>query len=138
MLTDYERHRLRESARRGRRLAFFTLELPLDSFDTGLKKAMDEVARSGELIGTFPGGGGRVPTRMVFRLLGWFPPETRLDVVASLAGASSTEPLECEGLALQGEPAPPLPTEVPPSIRATGGTVPVPLEKLGQLVNLTG
>jgi two-component system, chemotaxis family, sensor kinase CheA len=149
MLTDYERHRLRESVRRGRLLAFFTLELPLDSFDTGLRKAMDEVARSGELIGTFPGGGGGDPTRMVFRLLGGIPPETPLEVVASLAGASSSELLEGRGPDLQGEPevpppgianlpAPPFPTQMPPSIRATGGTVRVPLEKLGQLVNLTG
>jgi two-component system chemotaxis sensor kinase CheA len=138
MLTDYERHRLRESARRGRRLAFFTLELPVDSFESGLRKAMDEVARSGELIGTFPGGGGGDPTRIVFRLLGGLPPETPLDVVASEAGASSSELLECGGTALQGEPAAPLPTQVPPSVRATGGTVRVPLEKLEQLVNLTG
>ncbi len=144
MLTDYERHRLLECARRGRRLAFLTLELPLDSFDEGLRKAMDEVSRSGELVGTFPGGAGKDPSRMVFRLLGGFPADLPLDGVSSRAGASVVEVLEGGGREPEAPGAvPELPAFVPgrdgrPSFRPMGGTVRVPLEKLALLVNLTG
>ena len=144
MLSDYERHRLRECARRGKHLAFLTLELPLDSFDAGLRKAMDEVARSGELIGTFPGGTGKDPSRMVFRLLGGFPGGLPLDEVAALAGASTVEEIEGEGRpaggpeAGAGAPGPFPGGDATPSFRPIGGTVRVPLEKLALLVNLTG
>ena len=149
MVTDYERHRLRENLRKGRVLAFVVLELPIDSFDTDLRKAMDEVSRSGELVGTFPGGGGRDPGRMLFRLLGGFPRETDLEQLAGRAGATSVEPL-----ALAPRTAGPLEAPhavaapdadgTPPergaaaSLRPMGATVRVPLEKLGLLVNLTG
>jgi two-component system chemotaxis sensor kinase CheA len=149
MLTDYERHRLQENSRKGWLLALLTLELPLDSFDTGLRNAMDEVSKGGELIGTFPGGGGKDPSRMVFRLLGGFPPATTVESLAARAGATALEPVGGAGSAFRAGEEPSAPElaalegqrpdhEPVPSLRPMGGTVRVPLEKLSHLVNLTG
>jgi two-component system chemotaxis sensor kinase CheA len=67
-LSDYERHRVGEAARRGRELVLVDLDLDFDSFDTALRAAMAEASSAGELIGTFPGTVPD-PSRMAFRLL---------------------------------------------------------------------
>ena len=143
-LTEYERHRLSEGLRLGRRAFFLTLDLPLESFEVALRKAMDEAARSGELVGTFPGLAAD-PSRMVFRLLLTLGPESEPGDLASRCGASAFEELASPKRLDEEAVAP-----SPPGIgaaqdtaplapgRPLGGTVRVPLEKLSHLLNLTG
>ncbi len=135
-LTEYERHRLDESARKGKTLAFVTLELPLAAFDAGLRRAMDEVGREGELIGTFPGGDPSDPSKIVFRLLAAVDPSASLDELASRTGAFSVLPLGVEAAAPPSEPPVEATAGTTVSIRSLRGTVRVPLEKLGNLLDL--
>lgn len=135
MLTDYERHRVAENQRKGHGLALFTLDLPLETFDVSLRAGMETLRRSGELIGTFPGSGAD-PARMSFRLLSGLPRGTDLERLAAEAGAAGVVPL--------GTPAPaPRPEERPAPVAdspaaGVGGTVRVPLEKIGALLDLAG
>lgn len=134
MLTDYERHRVAENQRKGHCLALFTLDLPLETFDVSLRAGMETLRRKGELIGTFPGPGAD-PARMSFRLLSGLPKGTDLERLAAEAGAV--------GVALLGSPAPVPPQERPAPVAASpaagvGGTVRVPLEKIGALLDLAG
>lgn len=143
MLTDYERHRLGENVRRGRRVVVLTLDLALETFDTGLRSAMEAVRRGGELIGTFPGGGSD-PARMTFRLLAGLDEPADPAALAAGAGASRVERLEPAGppgvAASRTAPAPPAPPDAgaPPGAHSVGGTVRVPLEKIGTLIDLAG
>ncbi|MCK6682528.1 MAG: chemotaxis protein CheA [Thermoanaerobaculia bacterium] len=91
MMTDYERHRFEENTKRDRGLALLALEFPLETFDLGLRKGMDEVGSRGELIGTFPGGVASDPNQMTFRLLAAFKPGVDVAAVAREAGAVSYE-----------------------------------------------
>lgn len=143
MLTDYERHRLAENVRRGRRIVLLTLELPLETFDSGLRSAMEAVRGRGELIGTFPGG-GKDPARMTFRLLAGLESPVDEAALAASAGAGKVERLQPASFpaavpprAVPAQAVGPE-TGAPLSQRSLGGTVRVPLEKIGTLIDLAG
>lgn len=139
LLTDYERHRVQENVRKGRRVLVLPLELPFETFDDGLRAGMAEAAQLGELIGTFPGASSD-PERMAFQLLVGAPPEVDLQEAARRCGAA-----RC--VVVEPETAPPAATRVPhPPAEGAGaappelfaGTVRVPLEKISTLLDLAG
>ena len=139
-LSDYERHRVGEAARRGKGLVLVDLDLDFDSFDTGLRTAMAEASAVGELIGTFPGTASD-PSRMAFRLLVALPPETDTGALGNRCGAFHV------GVVRGGAPPPPpAPAPAPPAVEAAAegapqvarGLVRVPLEKVAALVDLAG
>lgn len=135
-LSDYERHRVGEAARRGRALVLLDLDLDFDSFDTGLRAGMTEASAAGELIGTFPGTASD-PSRMAFRLLVALPQDVDADVLGQRCGAFRTSILR--SAAPQAAPAP---SAAEPSAEAAPqvarGLVRVPLEKVATLVDLAG
>ena len=135
MLTDYERHRLSENERKGLRVALFTLDLPLETFDVTLRAGMETLRRVGELIGTFPGP-GTDPSRMTFRLLAGLPGSVDLKAIADEAGAGSVEPLASRPIVRLPEERPAVAAVGPAA--GVGGTVRVPLEKIGTLLDLAG
>jgi two-component system chemotaxis sensor kinase CheA len=138
-LSDYERHRVLEAARRAKGLVLVDLDLDFDAFDTGLRTAMAESTALGELIGTFPGTASD-PSRMAFRLLVALPPDADAGALGERCGA-------CHVSVVRGgaHPAPP-PPPVTPAAEAAGeaapqvakGVVRVPLEKVAALVDLAG
>lgn len=131
LLTEYERHRLEENVRKGRRVVFLTLDLPFETFDQSLRNAMAEAAKAGEHIGTLPGSAAD-PTRMTFRLLVATPPEVDARALARACAASAVEVI--------AEPAQaPRPEEAPEERRDPRvGTVRVPVEKISSLLDLAG
>ncbi|HPA50502.1 MAG TPA: ATP-binding protein [Thermoanaerobaculia bacterium] len=148
-LSDYERHRASEAGKRGKALVLVDLDLDFDSFDAGLRNAMNEASAAGELIGTFPGTAAD-PARMAFRLLVALPPGSDVaalatrcsarDVVGVSAGTAApepaTEPVRLPATVV-AEPAPPEPgPEAAPQVAR--GVVRVPLEKVAALVDLAG
>jgi len=132
-LSDYERHRVEESARKGKRLVLVDLDLDFDAFDTALRSAMGEASATGELIGTFPGSATE-PSRMAFRLLVAVPPGTDAMALGARCAAQGVEELS--------PPAPSAPAggeaaaEAAPQVAK--GVVRVPLEKVAALVDLAG
>ncbi len=143
LLTDYERHRLAENGRRGRRLALVALDLPLDTFDDGLRKGMAEAATAGELIGTFPGVPGG-PSTIGFRLLVAAGPSASPAEVAARCGGHLewTHPPEARTPPdrTAERPAPPRgDAEAAIALPSpTRGTVRVAMEKVERLVDLAG
>jgi len=141
-LSDYERHRASEAAKRGKALVLVDLDLDFDSFDAGLRNAMNEASAAGELIGTFPGTAAD-PARMAFRLLVALPPGCDVaalgarcaarDVVPLSAGASAPPPA-----AASPEPATVIETGPEAVPQIARGVVRVPLEKVAALVDLAG
>ncbi len=141
-LSDYERHRASEAAKRGKALVLVDLDLDFDSFDAGLRNAMNEASAAGELIGTFPGTAAD-PARMAFRLLVALPPGCDVaalgarcaarDVVPLSAGASAPPPA-----AASPEPAAVIETGPEAVPQIARGVVRVPLEKVAALVDLAG
>lgn len=134
--SDYERHRVGEAVRRRKALVLADLDLGFDTFDEALRTAMNEAAAGGELIGTFPGTPADA-TRMGFRLLVALPAGSDAAALGARCGAR-------EIVVLSEGPAP-LPPSVPAPAEAAGaapqvarGTVRVPLEKVGALVELAG
>jgi two-component system chemotaxis sensor kinase CheA len=138
VVTDYERHRLEENRRKGRQVLALSLELPLETFDEGLRLGMAEAANAGELIGTFPGPPSS-PEIMTFVLLVGAPSEADPAEVASRAGARSFERVFTPdpGAKAAAVPPPVAPMPEPAALRA-GGTVRVTLEKIAHLLDLTG
>ena len=138
-LSDYERHRVGEAARRGKGLVLVDLDLGFDSFDTGLRTAMAEASAVGELIGTFPGSASD-PSRMAFRLLVALPPDTDAAALGERCGAFHV--FVARSGALPAPPPPPAPpaaeiaAEAAPQVAR--GLVRVPLEKVAALVDLAG
>lgn len=130
-LSDYERHRVEESVRKGRRLVLVDLDFDFDSFDSGLRSAMAEASAAGELVGTFPGSAPD-PSRMAFRLLAALPPGCDAGALAERCGAA--------GLVELGSPPAPTPAEAPgeSAPQVAKGVVRVPLEKVADLVDLAG
>jgi len=133
-LSDYERHRVEESARKGKRLVLVDLDLDFDAFDTALRSAMGEASAAGELIGTFPGSATE-PSRMAFRLLVAVPPGTDAKALGARCAAQGVVDLS------------PVPAPVPPPAaeaaaeaapQVAKGVVRVPLEKVAALVDLAG
>ena len=141
-LSDYERHRASEAGRRGKALVLVELDLDFDSFDAGLRNAMNEASAAGELIGTFPGTAAD-PARMAFRLLVALPPGCDVaalgarcaarDVVTLSAGASAPPPA-----AALPEPPAAVETGLEAAPQVARGVVRVPLEKVASLVDLAG
>jgi two-component system chemotaxis sensor kinase CheA len=138
-LSDYERHRVGEAARRSRGLVLVDLDLDFDSFDAGLRAAMAEASSAGELIGTFPGTAAD-PSRMAFRLLVALREGADARALGERCGAR-------EVVVVAGTPTPanatPLPEAAPdsapePAPQVARGTVRVPLEKVAALVDLAG
>ncbi|MHB8797425.1 MAG: chemotaxis protein CheA [Thermoanaerobaculia bacterium] len=140
-LSDYERHRASEAGKRGKALVLVDLDLDFDSFDAGLRNAMNEASGVGELIGTFPGTAAD-PARMAFRLLVALPPGCDVaalgarcaarDVVTLSAGAPVSPPAAAPPEPAAGETGP----ETAPQVAR--GVVRVPLEKVAALVDLAG
>jgi two-component system chemotaxis sensor kinase CheA len=138
-LSDYERHRVGEAARRGKCLVLVDLDLDLGTFDTGLRAGMAESSAAGELIGTFPGTASD-PSRMAFRLLVALPPDADAAALGERCGACHVRVVR--GGAVAGPP----PTSVAPGDEAASETAPqvargvvrVPLEKVAALVDLAG
>lgn len=131
LLTEYERHRLEENVRKGRRVVFLTLDLPFETFDESLRNAMAEAAKAGEHIGTLPGSASD-PTRMTFRLLVATAPEVDAAGLAKVCGANAVE-------VIAEAPAPPKHEEPPDERRDLRvGTVRVPVEKISSLLDLAG
>jgi two-component system chemotaxis sensor kinase CheA len=147
MMTDYERHRFAENVKRERGLALMSLEFPLETFDLGLRKGMDEVGSQGELIGTFPGGVAADPNQMTFRFLAAFKPGVDIEAVARGAGATSCEILR---EAVVPKPAPPGAEAAPADSKAdeknpeehvqrgVGASLRVSTEKISALLALAG
>ena len=135
-LSDYERHRVGESAKRGRELVLVELDLDFDAFDATLRAAMAEAAAAGELIGTFPGTASD-PSRMAFRLLVALPPGTDPAALGERCGARRVEVL-VEAAATPAPAPPPVAPEPAPESQAQAapGVVRVPLEKVAALVDL--
>jgi len=137
-LSDYERHRVSEAFRRGKKLVAIDLELGFDDFDAALRGAMGAASAEGELIGTFPGT-ATDPSRMAFRLLLALPAGADAEDLARRCKASGLVVLSA-GAA----PAPAGPPAAPPEAAADAapqvarGTVRVPLEKVAALVDLAG
>ena len=136
-LSDYEQHRVAEAARRGKPLVFVDLDLDFDGFDGALRTAMTEAAAAGELIGTFPGTPSD-PTRMAFRLLVALAAGVDAGALGARCGAREVVPLS-----KAGAPEPPVAAAPPepaaePAPQVARGTVRVPLEKVGALVDLAG
>lgn len=142
-LSDYERHRASEAGKRGKALVLVDLDLDFDSFDSGLRNAMNEASAAGELIGTFPGT-ATDPARMAFRLLVALPPGLDVaalgarcaarDVVTLSAGASAPPP----PAAALPEPPAAVETGLEAAPQVARGVVRVPLEKVAALVDLAG
>jgi two-component system chemotaxis sensor kinase CheA len=141
-LSDYERHRASEAGKRGKALVLVDLDLDFDSFDAGLRNAMNEASAAGELIGTFPGTAAD-PARMAFRLLVALPPGCDVAALGARCGARDVVTLSA------GASAPPPAAAIPenPAVVETGleaapqvarGVVRVPLEKVAALVDLAG
>ena len=152
VLTEYEVHRLEETAKNPRRaLARVRATFPFESFDTDLEALNRALKSCGEIISTLPSPGGGASDRMDFDLLVGLkvdPEEARRAV----------EPFgaEVEVLAPAGAPAPegdqaPLPEPAGPAPAAcsvTGGaasdlrslsrSIRVDLGKLDVLMNLVG
>lgn len=137
ILSDYEKHRVSEAIRKGRRVATIDLDLGFDTFDAALRRAMEEASAAGELIGTLPGTASD-PSRMAFRLLVALPEGVAADELAQRCGATSLIPLS--------EPSPSAPEPPETGTEGSGeasphvarGTVRVPLEKVAALVDLAG
>ncbi len=161
LLSDYERHRLREGRRRGRAIALLTIEVPYEEIEIGLKRAMDAVAKTGELIGTFPAATASDPSRMGFRLLAAVAKDADLSALARDCGATATsmERLDGEGdgrnrpgdaksdpkslaaalgiaTASGSGPLPSPPARATP--RVASATVRVSLEKINHLIDVAG
>ena len=137
-LSDYERHRVGESAKRGRELVLVELDLDFDAFDATLRAAMAEAAAAGELIGTFPGTASD-PSRMAFRLLVALPPGTDPAALGERCGARRVEVLVEAATTPAPAPPPVAPEPAPESqAQAAPGVVRVPLEKVAALVDLAG
>ncbi len=142
-LSDYERHRASEAGKRGKALVLVDLDLDFDSFDAGLRNAMNEASAAGELIGTFPGTAAD-PSRMAFRLLVALPPGCDVvalgarcaarDVVTLSAGASAAPP----PVAALPEPPAAVEASLETAPQVARGVVRVPLEKVASLVDLAG
>lgn len=138
-LSDYERHRVGEAARRRKGLVLIDLDLDFDAFDTGLRTAMAEASAAGELIGTFPGT-ATDPSRIAFRLLVALSPDVNVPGLQEKCGACRVS------VVLAGPPAalpsprapasPQTPSEAVPQVAR--GVVRVPLEKVAALVDLAG
>jgi two-component system chemotaxis sensor kinase CheA len=140
VVTDYERHRLEENRRKGRRVVALDLELPLETFDDGLRRAMAEASASGELVGTFPGASAPMDA-MSFVLLVGLAADADPSAVAGRAGASGWREIVEPGLAALEPEAPTPPSVAPvaePVLGTMGGTVRVPLEKIASLLDLAG
>ena len=131
-LSDYERHRAGEAARRGKSLVLVDLDLDFDSFDGALRTAMAEASAAGELIGTFPGT-ATDPSRMAFRLLVALPAGADAEALGRRCGARGV--VAAGGAAPARAPAEPAVEAAPQVAR---GTVRVPLEKVAALVDLAG
>ena len=138
-LSDYERHRVSEAIRRGRKLVAIDLDLGFDTFDASLRGAMGAASEEGELIGTFPGTASD-PSRMAFRLLVALPSAADAEALArrcEAAGlvvfAAGSAPAQAtEKTPATAEPA----GDAAPQVAR--GTVRVPLEKVAALVDLAG
>lgn len=140
VLTDYERHRLDTNGKKGNQVLLMPLELSLEGFDEGLRGAMTEAGKVGELIGTFPGS-SESPELMSFLLLVGAPPVIDPAEIARRCGAKSFERLDVPSPApVPAPPAQPLLTEalLEERRRAAVGTVRVTLDKIGSLLDLTG
>jgi two-component system chemotaxis sensor kinase CheA len=139
-LSDYERHRVEEAARRGKDLVLVDLDLDFDSFDAGLRSAMAETSAAGELVGTFPGP-ATDPSRMAFRLLVALPRGADAAGLGERCGARNVV-----ALVTSPPPAAPAPQVPPPGAETLAeaapqmakGLVRVPLEKVASLVDLAG
>ncbi len=138
VVTDYERHRIEENRRKGRQVLALSLELPLETFDEGLRHGMTAAGNAGELIGTFPGPPSS-PEVMSFVLLVGAPPEADPAEVASRVGALSYERVSTPDAGAPAGAIPPPVSPMPePTILHVGGTVRVPLERIAHLLDLTG
>lgn len=138
-LSDYERHRVGEAARRGKGLVLIDLDLDFDAFDTGLRTAMAEASAAGELIGTFPGTATE-PSRMGFRLLVALSPDVNVPELQEKCGVCRVSVVLAGPPAAQCSPRAPVSpeplSEVAPQVAR--GVVRVPLEKVAALVDLAG
>lgn len=132
MLSDYERHRVSENLKRGRRLALVPVDFSLENFDAGLRGAMEAAGKAGELVGTLPGVGGGDLSRMSFRLL-----------VAVLPGLSDRElARKCGSGPPPGGEIPVTQPAPPAAEKAIGPhvaeTIRVHLDKVAFLLHLAG
>jgi two-component system chemotaxis sensor kinase CheA len=137
-LSDYERHRVAEAARRAKDLVLVDLDFDFDAFDSGLRTAMAEASAAGELVGTFPGAAPD-PSRMAFRLLVALPPGADARALAERCGGRESVVSRGAGPA-RSAPAPVVEPEAPaePAPQVARGVVRVPLEKVAALVDLAG
>jgi two-component system chemotaxis sensor kinase CheA len=136
-VTDYERHRIRETRRRGRRVLALDLHLPISTFDEGLRRGMAEASSAGELIGTFPGDPPDVET-MSFVLLVGAPESADPVELARRAGASAFHALFAPLPPAAPEPPAPAAAPAEPALARAGGNVRVPVERIAQLLDLVG
>ena len=138
-LSDYERHRVGEAARRRKGLVLVDLDLDFDAFDTGLRTAMAEASAAGELIGTFPGT-ATDPSRMAFRLLVALSTDASVTELQEKCGACRVTVVLAEPPAaqpaLRAPASPETLSDVAPQVAR--GVVRVPLEKVAALVDLAG
>lgn len=137
-LSDYERHRVGEAARRAKGLVLVDLDLDFDSFDSGLRTAMAEASAAGELIGTFPGTASD-PSRMAFRLLVALPQGADATALGDRCGALRVNVVRDAAPPTPPPPRPPVADAAADAApQVAKGLVRVPLEKVAALVDLAG
>jgi two-component system chemotaxis sensor kinase CheA len=156
-LTEYEEHRLRESLRRGRRIALVDVSFDLACFEEGLTELTAAIREAGEVISTLPAPGESPGSQIQFSLL------AASDLTASSLAARLELP---EGAvrdvhsapthASAGAPASGEPPDAPrrderapasgphreagglDSLRSLSQTVRVDIRKLDELMNIVG
>ena len=153
-LTEYEEHRLRESLRRGRRIALVEADFAISAFEEGLGELCEALRRHAELISTLPSPGDAPESQIRFALLAAtdLEPEAllaRLDHPgARLRAVAGADPPGAPAPRAAPGPAPAPPTAVAArvlsegdpedSLRSLSGTVRVDIRKLDELMNLVG
>jgi two-component system chemotaxis sensor kinase CheA len=155
VLTEYEEHRLRASARSGMSLFKVKVTFDLSTFDVGLAALNASLKPFGEVISTLPSAGGEEKGKIAFDVL--FGSKARVERIRSAAGAAAlvTEVPRRDGGASSAPPlAPPAPgSEATPdapageprpsdlpdaSIRSVSQAVRVDIRKLDRLMNTVG
>ncbi|MEW5851962.1 MAG: chemotaxis protein CheA [Myxococcota bacterium] len=143
VLTEYEEHRLSDSAARGVPLYLVHAPLSLDGFDLALAKLTDLLKARGELITTLPSsqsGPGGIAFDMLFA--GEMSAEEVKDAIGALSDQYTVTTIGRRNTPAPKEP-PPLPVEREtdtgvPAPATLAETVRVDIEKLDRLMNVVG
>jgi len=156
-LTEYEEHRLRESLRRGRRIALVDVSFDISCFEEGLSELTSTIREAGEVISTLPAPGASPESQIQFSVLAAIDlaapelalrlelPESAVRDVLSVpaegppmppGSGSSSEASGESGPATTSGPAPN--TGELESLQSISQTVRVDIRKLDELMNVVG